>query len=478
MKHHDLQRTIVAPATGLGGAISVIRVSGKDTFNIVKSLFIATSTKTPKQLNTSTTQHLRFDEGFRIVYGDIVDGNEIIDDVLVSVFKAPNSYTGEDLVEISCHASPYVQNKILQLVVESGASPARPGEFTQRAFLNGKMDLSQAEAVADIINSETEAAHRLAMQQMRGGYSREINELREKMLHFASMIELELDFGEEDVEFADRSELKSMVEEVKNYTDSLRDSFKYGNVIKKGVPVAIVGKPNVGKSTLLNALLKDDKAIVSEIPGTTRDVIEDTIIIEGILFRFIDTAGIHETADVIENLGIRKTYQKIEQADIVLLLAEAADGPEAINESIAEIKKQIKNTGKTLVLVVNKIDLIDDRQLDTLSNTLEYPSDECFMISATEDSGVGDLIHKLTEQVKSSSPGSEQLIVTNLRHYEALKECSDSLERVLQGLDEGLPEDLVAIDLRQAIHYLGEITGEISTDEILGNIFKNFCIGK
>ncbi len=467
MKHHDLQKTVVAPASGTGGAISVIRVSGKDALRLVDKIFKSKSERV--LLKTG---------GFRIVYGDIVDGNDIIDDVLVSVFSSPNSYTGEDLLEISCHASPYIQNKILQLLVENGASPARPGEFTQRAFLNGKMDLSQAEAVADIIHSETEAAHRLAMQQMRGGYSKEINKLREKMLHFASMIELELDFGEEDVEFADRTELKLMVQEVKTYTDSLRDSFKYGNAIKKGVPVAIVGKPNVGKSTLLNALLKDDKAIVSEIPGTTRDVIEDTIIIEGVLFRFIDTAGLHETADVIENLGIRKTYQKIKQADVVMLIAEAADGPQAINESFSEIKKQAQDTGKIILLIINKIDAISKEKVEEMSSLLECPQDICVLISATKGTGITNLISKLTGIIDIARSGSQQLIVTNLRHYEALKQCSESLERVLTGLDEEFPEDLIAIDMRQAIHYLGEITGEISTDEILGNIFKNFCIGK
>lgn len=465
----NLHRTIVAPATGLGGAIAVIRVSGNNALGIVNNIF-----KTKAKAKAGIIEAI----GFSIVYGDIVDGDEIIDDVLVSVFRAPNSYTGEDSVEISCHASPYIQNKILQLLVDIGASPARPGEFTQRAFMNGKMDLSQAEAVADIINSETEAAHRLAMQQMRGGYSKEINELREKMLHFASMIELELDFGEEDVEFADRTELRSMVHEVKSYTDSLRDSFKYGNAIKKGVPVAIVGKPNVGKSTLLNALLKDDKAIVSEIPGTTRDVIEDTIIIEGVLFRFIDTAGLHETADIIEKLGIRKTYQKIEQADIVLLIAEAADGAQAINESFAEIRKQVKDTGKTLLLIINKTDLVAEKEIKELRSLLKCPQNICIMISATQKTGIPDLISKLTGIIDYSRSGSQQLIVTNLRHYNALQECSESLYRVIQGLEENLPEDLIAMDLRQAIHYLGEITGEISTDEIMGNIFRNFCIGK
>ncbi len=472
----DLYTTIVAPATGQGGAISLIRVSGSDAFSIVDTIFKASSSSKTKE-GKKDEAGLSSVSGFRIIYGDIVDSEEIIDDVLVSVFRAPNSYTGEDSVEISCHASRYILNKIMQLLIDNGARTARPGEFTQRAYLNGKMDLSQAEAVADIINSETEASHRLAVHQMRGGYSKGINKLRERMLHFASMIELELDFGEEDVEFADRTELRTMVDEIKSYTDSLRDSFRYGNAIKAGVPVAIVGKPNSGKSSLLNALLKDDKAIVSEIPGTTRDVIEDTIILEGILFRFIDTAGLRETADIIENLGIRKTYQKIEQADIVLLLAEANDSPEDINRSFDEIKRQTENTAKELMLVLNKTDLAGKEQLKKIQSSLTCQPDKRLFISATEGEGIHNLVTNLTELIKKRQTGS-QLTVTNLRHYEALSECSGSLERVRNGLKEGIPEDLIAMDLRQAIHYLGQITGEISTDEILGNIFRNFCIGK
>ncbi|MDZ7738457.1 MAG: tRNA uridine-5-carboxymethylaminomethyl(34) synthesis GTPase MnmE [Bacteroidales bacterium] len=474
---NDLHTTIIAPATGRGGAISVIRVSGDKALEITDKIF--RSRGHDKKAKEDDRDHKLADKnGFSLVYGDIIDGQEIVDDVLVSVFRSPHSYTGEDSVEISCHASLYIQNRIMQLLIDSGASPARPGEFTQRAFLNGKMDLSQAEAVADVINAETEAAHRLAMKQMRGGYSQEINELREKMLHFASMIELELDFGEEDVEFADRTQMLSMVEEIKSYTDSLKDSFKYGNAIKKGVPVAIIGKPNVGKSTLLNALLKDDKAIVSEIPGTTRDVVEDTIIIDGILFRFIDTAGLRETADIIENLGIRKTYQKIDQADIILLMAEAADGAVAINESFRTIREQIKDSDKTLLLVINKIDKVSQKDIDTLVSDLECPDSQCMLISATGGKGIPGLITGLISLLESAVPDEQSLVVTNIRHYKALSECSESLERVLKGLDEGLPEDLIAIDLRQAIHYLGEITGQISTDEILGNIFRNFCIGK
>jgi len=483
----DFNRTIAAPASGTGGAVSLIRLSGKDALAIVEKVFRMARQKDIQPDTASTDKNDRKKgrhsdlgnvRGFSIVYGDIIDGDEIIDDVLLSVFRAPNSYTGENSVEISCHASPYIQSRILQLLADKGAFPARPGEFTQRAFINGKMDLAQAEAVADIINSETRAAHRLAMNQMRGVYSREIKELRQKMLHFASMIELELDFGEEDVEFADRYELKSVLEEIKTYTDSLRDSFKYGNALKKGVPVAIVGRPNVGKSSLLNALLKDDKAIVSEIPGTTRDIVEDTIVIEGVLFRFIDTAGLRETADVIENLGIRKTYQKIGQADLVLLLADAADDATAINRSYQEISKQVEGTDKTLLLVINKTDLLSREDLNHLDSQLDLSKNSRLMISAVSGDGVDTLILKLTGIINSLGPGSGQLAVTNLRHYQALGDCSESLERALEGLESGLPEDLVAMDLRQAIYHLGEITGEISTDEILTNIFSNFCIGK
>lgn len=461
--------TIVAPASGTGGAISVIRISGKDAHQALNNIFRA---------NKGGSVAKARSEGFRIVYGEIMDGKELVDDVLVSYFKSPSSYTGEDSVEISCHASSYIQQKILQLLIEGGVSPARPGEFTQRAFINGKMDLSQAEAVADLIASETEASHRLAINQMRGAYSNEINKLKDKMLHFASMIELELDFGEEDVEFADRDELKSMVEEIKSYTDSLADSFRYGNVIKNGVPVAIVGKPNSGKSTLLNALLKDDRAIVSEIPGTTRDIIEDTIIIEGVLFRFIDTAGLRETADIIENLGIRRTYQKIEQADIVLLIADVSDTAEVINKAYRAVSDQIKDASKELILVLNKMDILDERRLGDLKNSLTCKDSKCVIISALEGKGIEILTSYLTRYVSDKSTGESTLVVSNLRHYNALMECSNSLSRLIEGIDKQMAEDFLAMDLRQAIHYLGEITGEISTDDLLGNIFKNFCIGK
>lgn len=468
MRHH-LTSTIVAPASGQGGAISLIRISGKEAHTVVDKLFRAKNEDAREKAGA---------KGFRIVYGEIRDGGDILDDVLVSFFVAPNSYTGEDSVEISCHASPYIVKRILELLLKYGASPARPGEFTQRAYLNGRMDLSQAEAVADLIASETEASHRLALKQMRGAYSEEINRLRERMLHFASMLELELDFGEEEVEFADRSQLRLMVEEIKNYTDSLAASFSYGNVIRNGVPVAIVGKPNTGKSTLLNALLKDDRAIVSEIPGTTRDVIEDTIIIGGILFRFIDTAGLRETADVIENLGIRRTYQKIDQSDIVLLLADATDSPELINKAYRAISDQLVDTQKELILIVNKSDLLTEEELNQLKNSLTCRDSRCIIVSAIKGTGIETLTKYLTQYVSDSPGDSSALVITNLRHFDALSRCSESLSRVLESLDNDIPEDLVAMDLRQAIYYLGEITGEISSDEILGNIFRNFCIGK
>jgi len=464
----DPDTTIVAPASGTGGAISVVRMSGKHAHSVISRIFKPHDTD--KEADAKSN-------GFSIVYGDIMDKGKILDDVLVSYFRKPNSYTGEDSIEISCHASSYIQQRIMELLIDNGASPARPGEFTQRAFMNGKMDLSQAEAVADLISSASEASHRLAIKQMRGGYSDEINKIRERMLHFASMIELELDFSEEDVEFANRNELRDMVLEIKSYTDTLASSFKYGNAIKNGVPVAIVGKPNVGKSTLLNALLKDDRAIVSEIPGTTRDVIEDTVNIEGVLFRFIDTAGLRETADVIENLGIRKTYQKIDHADIVILLADASDSTNDINSSYSEILNQVDDKNKTIILVINKCDLLSEEKKLILLKQLKCPGNKCLMISAVKGKGISELTNIILRSIKDNSD-ENTLIVTNLRHYNSLRSCSESLARVIQNLDDRIPEDLIAMDLRQAIHYLGEITGEISTDEILGNIFKNFCIGK
>jgi tRNA modification GTPase len=463
------EETICAPATGAGGAIAVIRISGSQSLNICEKVLF------PFDKSVKLTDQ----RGFSIVFGEIRSEKEIIDEVLISVFRAPHSYTGENAVEISCHASPYIQQTILELLIFNGAVTALPGEFTQRAFLNRKIDLSQAEAVADIIASSTKIAHRVAINQMRGGFSAEISKLRSELLQFASLIELELDFGEEDVEFADRKELKSIIVRIKLLADNLASSFRIGNVIKNGIPVAIIGKPNSGKSTLLNALLKEEKAIVSEIPGTTRDTIEDTIVIDGIGYRFIDTAGLRETSDIIESLGINKTYEKISQASVILLIDDIFDPAEIINNRISIIREKIRESEKNLFVVINKIDQAsDDLQPELAEKIILEERDTLLFISAKEQIGLEDLRLKLSEVISKEKLDSGDIIVTNIRHYEALIHVSESLDRVLSGLCNQIPEDLIAIDIRQAIHYLGEITGEITSNEILGNIFRNFCIGK
>lgn len=463
------EETICATATGSGGAISVIRLSGPESINICDKIFL------PRDKNIRLKDH----KGYSVIYGEILSGQEIIDDVLVTIFRAPASYTGENSVEISCHASPYIRWKILELLVNNGAISALPGEFTQRAFLNGRMDLSQAEAVADIVAAGSREAHRIAINQMRGGFSGEIGRLRSQLLNFASLIELELDFGEEDVEFADRKELKSIITTTKEMADSLAKSFNMGNVIKNGIPVAIVGKPNSGKSTLLNALLKEEKAIVSEIPGTTRDTIEDTMVIDGIDYRFIDTAGLRETTDVIEMIGIKKTHEKIDLASVIMLVDEVADDAKSINERIVALREMTGSTDKRLFVLINKADLSDQRKTAMLEKQIKIRNNEVLLfISAREKTGLEQLRVKLGQVIEKENLNSDHVIITNLRHYEALTKVSESLARVATGLDENIPEDLIAIDLRQAIHYLGEITGEITTDELLGNIFRNFCIGK
>jgi tRNA modification GTPase len=462
------EKTICAPATGRGGAISVIRVSGKLSFDICERVFFPTD------------KNLKFMEmpGYRSVLGEIRNGNEIIDEVVVSKFRSPHSYTGEDSIEISCHASPYIVARILETLISGGALAAEPGEFTRRAFLNGRMDLSQAEAVADLIASGTRSAHRVALNQMRGGFSAGIRSLREELLRFASLIELELDFGEEDVEFADRKELMSIVTSVKEMAERLADSFRLGNAIRNGVPVAIVGKPNSGKSTLLNALLNEERAIVSELPGTTRDVIEDTIVIHGIEYRFIDTAGLRETSDVIENLGIQKTKEKIQQAALVLLVDDIADRPESISERASLVRGMISGTDRRLAIVINKVDKAVDDDIEYYKQNIILENNEFLLfISAKDHTGLDELREKLGMLAGVGHIESEDVIVTNIRHSTALKQVSESLGRVVDGLEEGLPEDLIAMDIRQAIHYLGEITGQLSSDEILVNIFKNFCIG-
>ncbi|HLN19497.1 MAG TPA: tRNA uridine-5-carboxymethylaminomethyl(34) synthesis GTPase MnmE [Bacteroidales bacterium] len=460
--------TICAPATGSGGAVSVIRMSGSRSLEILTRIFYPAD-RSVDLLNKA---------GYSLIYGDIKGGEDIIDDVLVSIFRAPRSYTGEDSVEISCHASPYIIKKILELLVINGASTAAAGEFTRRAFINGRMDLSQAEAVADIIASTSKASHRIAINQMRGGFSEEIRNLRAELLNFASLIELELDFGEEDVEFADRNNLKDIVIRIKLIADKLASSFIAGNAIKKGIPVAIAGKPNSGKSTLLNALLMEERAIVSDIPGTTRDSIEETVHHDGIEYRFIDTAGLRETTDFIENLGIQKTYEKIKQASIVLFIDDVMDGPEIINRRIDALKEFL-NPDQKLIIVINKTDKVSPGEISGIhEKILAGNKDVVVFISAKNKTGLDELRKSLGDSAITEKLNSNEVIISNIRHYEALRNVSESLGRVLEGLENSIPEDIIAIDIRQAIHYLGEITGEITSDEILGNIFKNFCIGK
>jgi len=461
--------TICAPACPPGGALSIIRISGNDTFRVCKDLIRIPGQIIPlAELNANS-----------IYAAWINDDNAPLDQVMVSIFRAPHSYTGEDSIEISCHGSPYIQKRILELLVKNGASLAKPGEFTQRAFLNGKMDLTQAEAVADLIASETQTAHRIALNQMRGGISKDFKILRERLVHLTSLIELELDFSEEDVEFAKRDDLRKIVIEILDKAKNVYTSFETGNAIRNGVPVAIIGKPNVGKSTLLNRLVNDERAIVSEIAGTTRDTVEDTIIINGIMFRFIDTAGLRETADIIENIGIRKTYQKISMATVVLLLLDARDELSCITGSVEEIRKQIKDQNKYLFLIINKSDLVTGKKINAIKKLLTTANNEFILpVSAATSYNLDKLISLLTSLLIHDQLTEDKTIISNIRHQEALKETMQHLNRVLKGLEEGLPEDLIAHDLRQAVYYLGTITGEVNTEEILDNIFKNFCIGK
>ena len=455
--------TICALSTPAGsGAIGVIRLSGEKSIHLVEEIFVG------KKLSSQQTQSLHF--------GKIMDGKEVIDEVMLSLFKAPKSYTGENVVEISCHGSSYILTQVIQLLLEKGARLANPGEFTQRAFLNGKMDLAQAEAVADLIASESKAAHDIALNQMRGGFSKKIQELRNELIQFTSLIELELDFGEEDVEFADRDDLKALVDKLLQMIHQLVASFSTGNVMKNGIPVAIVGQPNVGKSTLLNALLNEEKAIVSEIAGTTRDSIEDTVNIGGLTFRFIDTAGIRETEDVIESIGIKRTFQMVEKAALILYLVDAVnDTKEEIEKSIDLIRSKFKAGDKQLIVLANKIDQGELSQLKTKFSDKE----EVLYISALQQKGLDVLSSRLEIIAKQKMKSGNDVIVSNARHHQALKTAGEALQRVRDGLEQNITGDFLAMDIRQALHYLGEITGTIEIDrDILGNIFSKFCIGK
>ena len=454
---NSFQDTIVALATPPGvGAIGVIRVSGKETIPIVNDLF--------KGKNLSSVP------SHSISYGTIRDDKTIVDEVLISFFKGPNSYTKEDVIEISSHGSPYILQRIIELILDKGARMAKPGEFTQRAFINGRFDLAQAEAVADLISSENAAMQQTAMRQMRGGFSNEIKQLRERLVHFASMIELELDFAEEDVEFANRKDLEALINEIKRTLEPLLESFKWGNVIKNGVPVVIAGKPNAGKSTLLNALLNEQRAIVSEIEGTTRDTIEDKITIEGITFRFIDTAGLRETEDVVESIGVERAKEKLKEASLVLYLIDLKKtNIEEVNDELAIVIE----SQTPFITIGNKTDLLSQEEIEAWQS--KHP---VLPLAASSQHGVDALREELVAKVREDKVQGDQTIVTNSRHYQALVKTNEALNKVLVAIDINTTGDFLAMDIRESLGHLGEITGEITTDDLLANIFSKFCIGK
>ena len=485
LTHHT--DTIVALATAPGqGAIAIVRLSGPEAINICNQVFPA------KDLTTQ--------KGHTIHFGSIQHQGRVVDEVLVSLFVAPKSYTKENLVEISCHGSNFIVQQVIQILLNRGARLAQAGEFTKRAFLNGQFDLAQAEAVADLISSDSQAAHRTALNQMRGGFSTEISTLRESLIHFASMIELELDFSEEDVEFASREQLTTLVENIQQVIDPLVQSFRLGNVIKQGVPTVIAGKPNAGKSTLLNALLNEEKAIVSEIPGTTRDFIEDEITLGGINFRFIDTAGLRDTEDTIEALGVARTKEKLKQAALIIYLVDlTATSLEEITQQKQQLEGQVQDQAQIqaqeqiqaqvqaptsakasvgrqnpvpFILVGNKMDQVDEQLLESLKQS------NMVLLSALNKENLDLLKTRVLETVNLGQVSEDQTLVTNLRHYQSLQETQSALNDVLKGIEQGVSNDLLALDIRTALHHLGEITGEVTTDDLLENIFSKFCIGK
>ena len=454
------QETIIALATPTGlGAISVIRISGLNAISITEKLFKSKGNKKLSNQNSHTV-HL----------GHLIKNNHELDEVLVTIFKGPHSYTGENTIEISCHGSTYIQQEIIDLFIENGIRVANPGEFTLRAFINGKMDLNQAEAVADLIASENEGSHKLAMEQMKNGFSNDLKKLRAELLHFSSMIELELDFSQEDVEFAERSEFKKLTVRIQNELEKLIDSFKSGNVLKNGISVAIAGKPNAGKSSLLNTLLNEDKAIVSDIPGTTRDSIEDSLVIDGINFRFTDTAGLRETKDIIESKGIEKTKEKINNARVLIYLFDSNDT--TFSEIISDLKT-FKRKDLSVLLVRNKIDIKNTNQ----KLITELEKFELIEISANNSESVSLLKKRLVNEINILNPYTDT-VISNSRHYEALMKALKAIEEVNVGLKSDISGDLLSVDIRKSIEHLAEITGEITNDDVLGNIFANFCIGK
>lgn len=461
--------TICAVSTAPGiGAIAIVRLSGENAIEITDKVF--TSVKAGKKLADAKSHTAHF--------GTIrTDEGEIVDEVVATLFRGPHSFTGEDSVEISCHGSSFIQQKIIELLLAHGCRMALPGEYTQRAFMNGRMDLSQAEAVADVISSNSSAALRLAIKQLRGGFAQELSMLRDKLLKFVSLIELELDFSEEDVEFADRENLRNLAEEIERKIRSLADSFHYGNAIKNGIPTTIIGETNVGKSTLLNWLLNEDRAIVSDVHGTTRDVIEDTMQVNGVLFRFIDTAGIRQTDDKVEALGIERTFKKIDEARIILVVIDPTETLEK-NETFMS-QNATHWEGKEAIALINKIDVADEEQINRASALVQQYNLKEIRISAKKNINKQEVLDELSQRSGADKVESEGVVVTNLRHYEALKEALSAIERVDEGLQANLSGDLLSRDIRDCLFFLGDITGgEITNDEVLGNIFKNFCIGK